>query len=206
MDVNLTDGQQHGLELYFVDWVSTSRAEQVQISNAATGAVLNTQTISSFHSGLYLDYAVSGNILITFTRQGWGNAVLSGLFLDPASIVAGTELPLTRLGATATTAGTVVGSGNDRPISAITTPSEANDFATPYATANVDVLPASSPGGMPKAETGRPLVTRGRPHPHGHHRLQHGPAAVLGVSPLGAKTRVVGIGGASGGRRLHPDT
>src|SRR5262249_45267465 len=48
VDVNLSDGQQHDLELYFVDWDSTSRAEQVQISDASTGAVLSTQSISSF--------------------------------------------------------------------------------------------------------------------------------------------------------------
>jgi hypothetical protein len=81
VDVNLTDGQMHDLELYFLDWDSTSRAEQVQISDAATGAVLNTQAISSFHSGLYLDYQVSGHIRITITRTGGANAVLSGLFL-----------------------------------------------------------------------------------------------------------------------------
>src|SRR5215468_8089067 len=36
VDVNLTDGQTHDLELYFLDWDSTSRAEQVQISDAST--------------------------------------------------------------------------------------------------------------------------------------------------------------------------
>ena len=44
-----------------------SRGEKVQISNAATGAVLDTETVSSFHSGVYLDWAVSGNVLITIT-------------------------------------------------------------------------------------------------------------------------------------------
>jgi hypothetical protein len=85
VDVNLSDGRPHGLELYFVDWDSTSRAEQVQISDAASGAVLSTQSISSFHNGLYLDYAVSGHIKITITRTGGANAVLSGLFLGPTS-------------------------------------------------------------------------------------------------------------------------
>jgi hypothetical protein len=33
---------------------------------------------------VYLDYAVSGNVVITITRQGGVNAVLSGLFLDHA--------------------------------------------------------------------------------------------------------------------------
>jgi hypothetical protein len=55
----------------------------VQISNASTGQVLNTQTVSSFQSGAYLDYAVSGNILITITKKAGTSNVLSGLFLDP---------------------------------------------------------------------------------------------------------------------------
>ena len=67
--MNLTDGQTHDLELYFLDWDTTARSETVQISNASTGAVLNTETVSSFHSGVYLDYAVSGNVDITFTPR-----------------------------------------------------------------------------------------------------------------------------------------
>ncbi len=60
----------------------------MQITNAATGAVLSTQTVSSFQSGIYLDYAISGNVLITFTRLAGQNAVLNGLFIDPASVAA----------------------------------------------------------------------------------------------------------------------
>ena len=60
MDVNLTDGQIHDLELYFLDWCQPGRSEQVQISNATTGAVLDTETISSFSTGVYLDWAVAG--------------------------------------------------------------------------------------------------------------------------------------------------
>src|SRR5208337_1728574 len=61
---------------------STARNEQVRISNASTGAVLDTETVTSFHSGIYLDWAVSGNVDITVTHQAGANAVLSGLFLD----------------------------------------------------------------------------------------------------------------------------
>jgi subtilisin family serine protease len=81
VDVNISDGQAHKLELYFLDWDSSSRAETVQVSDAATNAVLSTRSIASFHNGLYLDYQVSGHIRITITRTGGANAVLSGLFL-----------------------------------------------------------------------------------------------------------------------------
>ena len=83
MDVNLTDGQAHELELYFLDWSNSGRSEQVQISDATTGMVLDTETVSSFSSGVYLKWTVSGNILITITRLAGPNAIANGLFLDP---------------------------------------------------------------------------------------------------------------------------
>ncbi len=86
VDVNLTDGQTHDLELYFVDWDTTKRSESVTLSNAVTGTVLSTETVSSFNSGVYLKWAVSGNVLITFTTLSGVNAVLSGLFFDPATV------------------------------------------------------------------------------------------------------------------------
>jgi hypothetical protein len=88
VDVDLTDGQTHDLELYFLDYDNQGRTEQVQISNATTGAVLDTETISSFSKGVYLDWAVSGNIVITITNKGPTNAVLSGLFLDAPTVSA----------------------------------------------------------------------------------------------------------------------
>ena len=83
VDVNLRDGQVHGLELYLLDWDNAGRAEQVKISDARTGAILSTQSVSSFQSGLYLDYAVSGHVRITITNQGGPGVILNGLFLDP---------------------------------------------------------------------------------------------------------------------------
>ena len=82
VNVNLADGQTHYLELYFLDWDNKGRSEQVEISNATTGTVLATETISSFSSGDYLDWKVSGNLVITITRLAGANAVLNGLFLD----------------------------------------------------------------------------------------------------------------------------
>jgi hypothetical protein len=92
VDVNLTDGQTHDIELYLLDWGSNARGEQVTITNATTGAVLDTETVSSFHSGVYLECAVSGNVLFTITRTSGANAVLSGLFFDPASTPAAAAL------------------------------------------------------------------------------------------------------------------
>src|SRR5205823_5965427 len=47
VDVSLTDGQEHDLALYALDWDNQGRSELIQISDAATGAIRDTQTISS---------------------------------------------------------------------------------------------------------------------------------------------------------------
>jgi hypothetical protein len=84
VNVNLTDGQTHQLALYLDDWdqFGGGRDEQVQILDATTGNVLNTQTVSNFSIGEYLVWNVSGNIQIKITNlKSTSNAVLNGLFI-----------------------------------------------------------------------------------------------------------------------------
>jgi hypothetical protein len=83
IDVNLTDGQVHDLALYAVDWDSAGRNEQIQVIDATSGAVLDTETLSSFSGGVYLQRAISGHVRIVVTNTGGNNAVVSGLLLDP---------------------------------------------------------------------------------------------------------------------------
>ncbi len=52
--------------------------------NASTGVVLDTETISSFSGGDYLQWAVSGNVIIKVTNLAGPSAVISGLFFDPS--------------------------------------------------------------------------------------------------------------------------
>ena len=86
VDVNLGDGQTHDLELYFLDWDTSLRSEKVQLSDAASGTVLDTESIASFHGGEYLDWKVAGHLRITITHVAGTSAVLSGLFLNPVQI------------------------------------------------------------------------------------------------------------------------
>ena len=88
VDVDLTDGQVHDLAIYLMDYPSKGRIEQVRVSNAATGAVLDTETISNFSGGIYLQWRVSGNVLLTFTCEGGPNAMLNGIFFDPPTATA----------------------------------------------------------------------------------------------------------------------
>ena len=67
IDVNVASGHTYDLELYFLDYDARGRSETVTLTNANTSATLNTQTVSSFASGKYLTWAISGNVLITIT-------------------------------------------------------------------------------------------------------------------------------------------
>ncbi len=85
--VNLTDGQAHDIALYALDWDNRGRREQIQISSAATGAILDTETISNFSGGVYLQWNVIGNVIITVKSLAGPNAIVDGLFVDPPTPV-----------------------------------------------------------------------------------------------------------------------
>jgi hypothetical protein len=97
MDLNLTDGAAHNVELYVVDWDSQGRTETLQIKDANSGAMLDTRVIpdssgdatstnttsANFVGGTYLIWTVTGHVTISVTMDTGPNAVVSGLFIDP---------------------------------------------------------------------------------------------------------------------------
>ncbi len=124
-DVNITDGNTHQVALYALDWdnYGGGRAEQIQIVNATTNAVLDTRNVAAFTNGTYLIWNISGHVHINVTLTGGGNIVMSGVFFGgghsslstptiawttPAAITYGTALTATQLNATATFNGTAV--------------------------------------------------------------------------------------------------
>ncbi len=86
INVNLADGNTHKIALYLLDWDSTSRSETISVLDAASNAVLDTETFSGFHTGQYASWFVQGHVLIQVTRTGGANAVVSGIFFDPIVI------------------------------------------------------------------------------------------------------------------------
>lgn len=79
-DINLTDGQTHRVALYCLDWDGLNRQESATITDFATGAVLNSQTVSGFQRGTWLVWDVRGHVVLTLRTLGANNAVSSGLF------------------------------------------------------------------------------------------------------------------------------
>ena len=82
VDVDITDGRSHQVALYALDWDLWGRSQQVDVLDAASGAVLDTRTITAFDGGRYLVWTVSGHVAFRVTNTGSPNAVLSGVFFD----------------------------------------------------------------------------------------------------------------------------
>ena len=93
-DVNLTDGNSHQVSLYALDWDNSGRSETIQVLDAATGAVLDSRSISNLTNGVYLLWNLSGHVEISVTLAGGVNAVVSGVFWDPVAGSSGGNAPL----------------------------------------------------------------------------------------------------------------
>jgi hypothetical protein len=85
-DVNITDGAPHEVALYMVDYDHYSRAQRVEVVNAATNAVLDTRTVGSFGGGRWLVWQITGRVLIRITYVGGINAVASGIFFGGGGV------------------------------------------------------------------------------------------------------------------------
>ena len=85
VNVKFTDGKWHNISLYTVDWDRAKRAQQVDIFDAITGRRIHSWRIGSAGEGTHLEYKVYGHVRIRYSRMSGPNAVLGGIFFDPAS-------------------------------------------------------------------------------------------------------------------------
>ena len=132
VDVNLTDGQTHKVSLYLLDWDgSDTRAERVDVLDAATGTVLDSRAASSFSGGKYLTWSLTGHVQFRVTRTANDNAIVSAIeFGDPVTVAAPPS-SATFVGTDATTRGNwtptdgyqVIGGSASLPAYATVTPS-----------------------------------------------------------------------------------
>ena len=87
-DVNFVDGNSHQLAVYALDWDSAGRAATVQILDASSQAVLDTEALSGFGSGVYLVWNISGHVIINVIQSTGPNAVIGGVFFGGSSAIA----------------------------------------------------------------------------------------------------------------------
>jgi hypothetical protein len=85
IDINLTDGQEHRVAVYCLDWdENDGRSQKIEVLDAATNVVLATRDVDDFSSGRYLVWRLRGHVKIKVTNRGAAvsNAVVSGLFFN----------------------------------------------------------------------------------------------------------------------------
>jgi len=81
IDVNLIDQATHQVALYCVDWDSRNRSQRIDVLDAVSGAILDTQTVTSFAKlPQYLVWSVTGHVKLRVTLLGGPNSVVSGIF------------------------------------------------------------------------------------------------------------------------------
>jgi hypothetical protein len=93
VNINFTDSATHQVALYVLDWDSGGRIQQLKITDASTGAPLDTETVSSFTGGTYVVWNISGSVVITVTAQAGANGVVNGVFFGSAGTSGGGGSP-----------------------------------------------------------------------------------------------------------------
>jgi hypothetical protein len=83
LNLGVYDTQMHAVSLYFLDYDNSSRVEQVELLDAV-GISLGKVNIDNFSNGEYLNLVVQGAVQVRITPLHGPNAVLSGVFVDPA--------------------------------------------------------------------------------------------------------------------------
>ena len=68
-----------------LDWDTTARSQTVDLLDAATGALLISQTLTGFNGGTYLVWDIKGHVQVRFTKLAGNNALVMGLFFGPAA-------------------------------------------------------------------------------------------------------------------------
>jgi hypothetical protein len=73
------------LTLYCLDYDRKGRKESVELLDAITGKSLDRQTVEDFVGGKYLSWTVRGRVRVVVRKIAGVNAMVSGIFLDPAA-------------------------------------------------------------------------------------------------------------------------
>lgn len=85
--LDIADGSNHQVALYFQDeYHTTQRTQTVTITDDQNaGQQLWSTTLSNFQNGVWLVWNISGQVTFTITLVSGDNAILSGIFFDPAA-------------------------------------------------------------------------------------------------------------------------
>jgi hypothetical protein len=80
-DFTFNDTQLHRVSIYLFDATSSGRQERIDLVDRNTGTTLDSRTVNSFASGVYLTWDLTGNVSLRMTPLTV-NAVASAIFFD----------------------------------------------------------------------------------------------------------------------------
>jgi hypothetical protein len=78
IQLNVSGGTRQ-VSLYALDW-NFNRSQRIDVIDASTGTVLDSQVLSGFGGGKYLTWMLSGHVILRITRLSGPDAVISGIF------------------------------------------------------------------------------------------------------------------------------
>jgi hypothetical protein len=85
IDLDLTDGVEHQVAVYCVDWDGTNREIACNVESVATGDVLDRRVVADFHGGKYLVWKIKGHVNLHLINNGQSSLVVSGILFDAAT-------------------------------------------------------------------------------------------------------------------------
>lgn len=142
IDVKLTNGQAHRVSLYLLDYDgNNTRYERIDVIDPTTTATLDSHFVSAFSAGQYLSWVVSGHVYFKVTNLGPTNALVAGIFFDPAP--AGTQGPLSYLGTDLTSEGNWVGTPGTAAGGAIENQGTATISSSTFSGGTIATFPTS---------------------------------------------------------------
>jgi hypothetical protein len=78
-----SQGRSRRLSLYYVDW-DRQRTRQTFSVRGDDGTLLDWREVGDIQGGCYLTWEIQGAVRLTIEHQTGPNAVISGIFFDPA--------------------------------------------------------------------------------------------------------------------------
>lgn len=80
LDLNFNDTNAHVVALYALDWDNAGRTETLQVVDASTNNVLDSESLANFSNGVYLVWNITGPVKIHVIGSGSTIAAVSGVF------------------------------------------------------------------------------------------------------------------------------
>ena len=93
LDLAVFDTKERAVSLYFMDWDRQNRVQQVEVLDGA-GAVRDTFTVENFINGKHLILRVKGFVKVRIKKVSGVNAILNGIFFDPAPVAVNVGAPV----------------------------------------------------------------------------------------------------------------